>query len=155
MGCRASEQQDDASFVVEQLPTVQHTAEQLPSAPTEQAVELLITLTVNNVRFQAVITHPEMIAYFQTALPMTLALAELNGNEKYGTLEQSFALATERLAVIQPGDLLIYQNQTLVLFYEPVHSHYEYTKIGQLIDPDGLKQALGTGSVTIQLTGNC
>ncbi|MGL6057399.1 MAG: hypothetical protein ACRC17_03645 [Culicoidibacterales bacterium] len=43
MGCRASEQQDDASFVVEQLPTVQHTAEQLPSAPTEQAVELLIT----------------------------------------------------------------------------------------------------------------
>lgn len=43
------------------------------------------------------------------------------------------------------------EQATFVVFYEPVHNHYAYTKIGYLENPDGLKQAVGSGDVQFHL----
>ncbi|MBQ7697087.1 MAG: hypothetical protein IJT35_00695, partial [Paludibacteraceae bacterium] len=50
---------------------------------------------------------------------------------------------------IEAGDLLLYGNNCVVLFYETFSSSYSYTRIGKLTSADGLKAALGTGNVSV------
>ena len=69
------------------------------------------------------------------AMPMTLNMDEMNGNEKYFFL--SDALPTN---AGQPG---------LVLFYESFQSAYSYTRLGSITDTAGLADALGSGSVQV------
>lgn len=50
---------------------------------------------------------------------------------------------------IYEGDLMLYGNNCLVLFYESFSSGYSYTRLGSADDPAGLAEALGTGSVEV------
>ena len=45
-------------------------------------------------------------------------------------------------------DLMLYSGNCVVLFYGSAGG-YSYTRIGQLTSTDGLKEALGTGSIRV------
>ena len=86
-------------------------------------------------------------------LPMTLEMAELNGNEKHGRLPRSLPIDALRPGTIRTGDLLLYGNDTLVVFYETFRSSYSYTRIGRIDESAGLAQALGPGNPRVTFTG--
>ena len=82
-------------------------------------------------------------------LPMTLDMSELNGNEKYYYLDGSLPTDAGVPSGIKAGDLKLYGNNCLVLFYESFSTVYSYTDLGHIEDPAGLAEALGSGAVSV------
>ncbi len=76
-------------------------------------------------------------------------MSELNGNEKYYYLSGSLPANSGRLPGIHTGDLMLYGDNCLVLFYESFSTSYSYTTIGYVENPDGLAAVLGSGDVQI------
>lgn len=84
---------------------------------------------------------------FLDLLPLTLDMAELNGNEKY-RYGVSLPTAAQHCDTVAAGDLMLYGSNCLVLFYGPAGG-YSYTRVGRLLSTDGLAEALGTGTATV------
>ena len=82
-------------------------------------------------------------------LPMTLEMSDLHCNEKYHYLSQSLPTNRTSVGTIHAGDIMLYQDNCVVLFYETFNTSYSYSRIGHIADTEGLKQALGGGNVTI------
>jgi hypothetical protein len=50
---------------------------------------------------------------------------------------------------IRTGDVMLYGNDTLVVFYKSFPSNYRYTRIGRITKVEALAQALGPGGQRI------
>ena len=97
--------------------------------------------------FTANIEDSETGRAFMAKLPLTLDMSELNGNEKY-CYGVDLPRADKRFDSIAAGDLMLYSGNCIVLFYGSAGG-YSYTRIGKLTGTDGLKEALGTGSIRV------
>jgi hypothetical protein len=82
-------------------------------------------------------------------MPMTITMSELNGNEKYYTMQKRLPTNSQQVRTITTGDLMLYGSDTLVLFYKNFTTSYSYTRLGYLEDVSGLANALGSGSVQV------
>ena len=76
-------------------------------------------------------------------------MKELNGNEKYFDLPSNLPSNASNPGTIQPGDLMLYGSNTLVLFYKSFSTTYNYTPMGRIDDASGLTAALDSGNVTV------
>ena len=108
-----------------------------------------ITITANGRKFSATLYDNETAKAFKARLPLTLDMSELNGNEKYYYLSDSLPTNSSRPSKINNGDIMLYGNSCLVLFYEDFSTSYSYTPIGRIDDPDGLAAALGSENVQV------
>ena len=108
-----------------------------------------ITLTIGEQTFSATLLENESTHQLLALFPMTLDMNELNGNEKYFYLDGDLPVESQQPGQINAGDLMLYGNNCLVLFYETFSSGYSYTRLGSVDDPAGLVEALGTGGVTV------
>ena len=84
-------------------------------------------------------------------LPMTMEMSELNGNEKYFYMSESLPTAAKKPDGIRAGDLMLYGDSCIVLFYESFNTSYSYTPLGRLTNTNGLAKALGKGNVTVTI----
>ncbi|WP_229418083.1 cyclophilin-like fold protein [Massilia sp. Root351] len=82
-------------------------------------------------------------------LPLTLQMAELNGNEKHADLPAALPADASKPGTIRNGDLMLYGAKTVVVFYQSFPSPYAYASIGHVADPAGLAQALGRHGVRV------
>lgn len=110
-----------------------------------------ITITVNGTSFSAKLEDTEAARELAARLPLELRMSELNGNEKYVYLDEPLPTATERPGTIHAGDLMLFGDDCLVLFYESFRSGYSYTRVGRLDDPSGLAEAAGAGAAVVIL----
>ena len=109
-----------------------------------------INIIIGSKTFTATLADSETGEAFAALLPLTVTMNELNGNEKYHYLNSSLPTAAYQPGTIHAGDLMLYGNNCVVLFYETFNSSYSYTRIGALDDPSGLSDALGTGNVSVR-----
>ena len=65
-------------------------------------------------------------------LPLDLKMEELNGNEKYVYLDKSLTNNPTNPNKINKGDIMIFGNNCLVIFYKSFETTYSYTKIGHI-----------------------
>jgi len=86
---------------------------------------------------------------FKALLPLTLEMDELNGNEKKYDFSKDLPTDAANPKTIESGDLMIWQKNTLVLFYKSFPTSYSYTKLGKIRDPSGLEAAVGKGSIRV------
>lgn len=86
---------------------------------------------------------------FRALLPLTLEMQELNGNEKYHYLSQSLPTNRTKVGTIHVGDIMLYGDNCVVVFYETFTTSYSYSPIGHINNPEGLKEVLGSGTATI------
>lgn len=108
-----------------------------------------LQITVSGQSFRGELYDNETAKAFAAMLPITLNMQELNGNEKYHYFDAPLPTDPSRPSGIHTGDLMLYGNNCLVLFYEDFATSYSYTPIGRLDDPTGLERALGSGSAEI------
>ena len=88
----------------------------------------------------------ETVESFVNLLPQELNMSELNGNEKYIYLDTALPTNSLKPKRINAGDVMLYGDNCLVIFYKSFDTSYSYTKIGYI---DNLPD-LGNGSITIK-----
>ena len=115
----------------------------------QSMVNQKIKITVNAQIFTATLLDNQAAKAFREMLPMTINMTELNGNEKYFDLPSSLPTNAVKGNNIKVGDLSLYGNNVLVLFYKSFTTSYSYTKLGHVDNPDALAAALGNGNVVI------
>ena len=106
-------------------------------------------IKVGDQAFTATLYDNATATAFKSMLPLTINMAELNGNEKYADLSGSLPANASDPGTIQAGDLMLYGSNTLVLFYKTFSTSYSYTRLGRTDNPSGLAAALGTGNITV------
>lgn len=109
-----------------------------------------INVVIGSNTFTATLADSETGEAFAALLPLTVTMNELNGNEKYHYLSFSLPTAAYQPGTIHVGDLMLYGNNCVVLFYETFNSSYSYTRLGAIDDHSGLAAALGSGNVSVR-----
>ena len=108
-----------------------------------------IIITIKNKKYEAVLydnsTTKELIKKF----PITITMSDLNGNEKYYNFSKSFSTSSENVANINKGDIMLFGDNCLVIFYKSFSTRYKYTKLGYIKNTEDLENSLGKGDIEI------
>ena len=123
---------------------------------------ILIFLLINNIlgeeqyyikikdkEYQIELESSETANQIKSKLPFTISMNNLNGNEVYYYFDESFKTNQQSVGTINQGDIYLYQDKCLVLFYKTFTTTYTYTKIGKVINPEGLDTLIGSGNVEV------
>ena len=108
-----------------------------------------INLNINGQNFTATLYDNLAVEELLEKLPLNITMSELNGNEKYYYFSDTFTTNAQRVGNIQKGDIMLYGNNCLVVFYDSFSTPYSYTKIGYIDNPDSLEDIVGSGSVQV------
>jgi len=89
-------------------------------------------------------TTKELVKRF----PLNMRMVDLNGTEKYHTLEEPLPVKIEPVDKVRYGDILLFQSRYLAVFYDTFDPVKQYSIIGKIDNPELLREAVGTGSIT-------
>ncbi len=109
-----------------------------------------INVVIDDKKYVARIDANETAQTFVNKLPQSFDMSELNGNEKYIYMDFSLPTNSSNPKHIVAGDIMLYGDNCLVIFYKSFDTNYSYTKIGHI---DNLKE-LGNDKVTVHLKSN-
>ena len=103
-------------------------------------------VTINEQEYLIQLEDNEATRSLHEYLPLELSMSDLNSNEKYANLD--FSLPTNEYSPnrIQAGDVMLFGDDCLVIFYQSFDTSYSYTKIGHIDGMDDL------GSQSIKAT---
>ena len=105
------------------------------------------TVTLNGQAFDIELADNATAQAFAGMLPLSGTLSELNGNEKYIQVDETLPSNPTNPGTIEAGDVMLYQSNYIVVFYETHPSSYTYTRIGKISNTAGLAEAVGAGNV--------
>ncbi len=106
-----------------------------------------VKVTIAGQDYEMKTEENETVTALLKLLPLEMTMEELNGNEKYFNLEETLPTGAYRPGWIEKGDVMLYNNNCLVIFYQSFSTNFSYTKIGHIANlPD-----LGAGSVKVAL----
>ncbi len=111
-----------------------------------------INVIINEVKYSITLENNKTATEFKKKLPLTITMNELNGNEKYYYFDEIFDSYPIKIDTIYAGDLMLYNNNCLVLFYETFKTNYQYTRIGRIDNIENLKNDLETGNIKVTFT---
>lgn len=114
-----------------------------------QSEEIKINLIVNNKTFSATLNNNETVRQLTAMFPMTIQMSDLHSNEKYNYLDSSLTTNSYIPNRINAGDIKLYGNNCLVVFYESFSNSYSYTDLGRVDNVDAFVSELDSGNVTI------
>ena len=120
------------------------------SASTALALEMeTMQMKIGDKEYSVVLNDNNTTKALRELLPMTVTMAEFNGNEKYYLLHNSLPSRPEHIGQIKSGDVMLFGDDSLVVFYKDFKTTYSYTRIGHIENAADLEQTLGRGSVII------
>ena len=114
-----------------------------------QSEEIKINLIVNNKTFSATLNNNETVRQLISKFPITLNMSDLHSNEKYNYLGSSLTTNSSTPRRINAGDIKLYGNSCLVIFYDSFNNSYDYTDLGKVDNVNEFVAELGGGNVTI------
>ena len=108
-----------------------------------------LKMTIGGISFDLELDNNDTAAAFRNILPATLSMQELNKNEKYIYLDTSMPTDSSAVGSIKAGDLMLYGDNCIVLFYKSFSTSYSYTRIGHITDTDNLAAAVGSDAIDV------
>lgn len=91
-----------------------------------------VNITINDKEYILELEDNTTTREFLNILPLGITMEELNGNEKYIYLDNKFTTNSKVPETINKGDVMLYGNNCLVIFYKTFTTTYSYTKIGHI-----------------------
>jgi flavodoxin len=108
-----------------------------------------IKVTINNKEYTLNLEDNATSRKLVELLPLETKMQELNGNEKYVYLSESFPTDSYKPERINKGDVMLFDNSCIVIFYKSFDNKgYNYTKIGHIDNLDDL----GSGDVQVKFS---
>ena len=107
---------------------------------------LNIKVNINNKTYNLSLENNNTVKEFINLLPQEFNMTELNGNEKYVYLDNSLTTNASNIKHINKGDVMLYGDDCLVIFYKSFDTSYSYTKIGHI---DNLED-LGNSTIKVK-----
>ena len=104
-----------------------------------------IFVTISGKKHEIKLENNSTVSALIKELPLEVSMSDLNNNEKYVDLDSSLPTNTYSPKHIEAGDVMLFGNNCLVVFYESFDTSYNYTKIGHI---DNLPN-LGSGSISM------
>lgn len=108
-----------------------------------------IVITIENKKYEAILydnsTTKELIKKF----PITITMSDLNGNEKYYNFSKRFPTSSENVGNVKKGDIMLFGDNCLVIFYKSFSTRYKYTKLGYIKNTEDLESSFGKGDISI------
>lgn len=111
--------------------------------------EKTMKLWIGGAAFDAVLEDNDTARAFGALLPMELHMTELNGNEKYHYLMSGLPNDPQRVGHIEAGDIMLFGDDCVVVFYQSFDTPYSYTRIGRIVDAENLADSLGAGDADV------
>ena len=124
----------------------------MPGLVASQTKDSRMWMIIGERRFSITLADTEAAREFAAMLPLSIDMADLNGNEKHAELPKSLPTNPHRPGTIRNGDLMLYGSRTLVVFYLTFNSSYAYTRLGRIDDPSQLASVLGQKNLLIQFS---
>ena len=98
----------------------------------ESNMNLNINVIIGGKTYKAELEENDTARNFINMLPQEYNMTELNGNEKYIYLDETLPTNSYSPKHIKKGDLMLYGNNCIVVFYKSFDTSYSYTKIGHI-----------------------
>jgi hypothetical protein len=111
--------------------------------------KMKIKLIINDKEYIATLEDNDTSKELLERLPLEIEMTELNGNEKYYTFNNKFISNPTNIKTINKGDIMLFNDDCLVLFYKSFDTTYKYTKIGSLVNPNELE--LNDENITVKI----
>ena len=103
-----------------------------------------IKVIINDKTYTLKLENNKTVNEFIELLPNKFIMNELNGNEKYVYIDKSLTTNSYNPKHIEKGDVMLFGDNCLVIFYKSFDTSYSYTKIGHI---DNL-ETLESGNIT-------
>jgi hypothetical protein len=113
-----------------------------------------ITIRINDKSYIVRMDVNDAAQEFARSTPFELPMVELNGNEKYYRGADTLVTDAHRMTSVKTGDLMLYEDNCIVLFYKDFETDYSYTRLGWVYDAEDLAETLGDGNVNVIFTKN-
>jgi hypothetical protein len=110
-----------------------------------------VKIIINNKTFQVNLENNSTCNEFLKQLPLQLNMKDLNNNEKFIYLDKSLPANPINVNKIDVGDIMLYEDNCIVIFYKSFKTPYRYTKIGTIENPENLESNLGNGNVLVDI----
>lgn len=108
-----------------------------------------IELEINGDKYDAFLYNNETSNKIKEKMPLSLNMQELNGNEKFAYLDYELPVNEESIGKIEAGDIMLYQNNCIVIFYKDFETSYSYTRLGKITDKS-FAENIGADSIKVK-----
>lgn len=104
-----------------------------------------VEIIINNKSYKLELENNKTTLELIKLLPLEITMNDLNNNEKYFYLDKNLPTEEENINNINKGDVMLFGNNCLVIFYKSFETSYTYTKIGHISNLEDLSN----GSVNV------
>ena len=91
-----------------------------------------IYASLNNEKLEINLEKNSTTSALVKLLPLDITMNDLNKNEKYAYLDESLPTNTYSPKHIEAGDVMLFGDNCLVIFYKSFDTSYSYSKIGHI-----------------------
>ena len=93
-----------------------------------------MTLTIEGRAFALALEDNEAARAFAALMPLELDMRDVNGNEKFAELNAPLPADERAPGRVEAGDVMLYGDDGVVVFYESFDTPYSYTRLGRVDD---------------------
>lgn len=134
-------QNPEKDIVEEQIKEKVEEQTEEPNSKVEESEDNMdntIKVIIENKSYVANLEQNETVKEFLNMLPQEFDMSDLHGNEKYIYLDTKLPTNSYNPKRIEAGDIMLFGNDCLVVFYKSFDTTYSYTKIGHIENFDDL-----------------
>ena len=113
----------------------------------EDSMIKVIKFIITDKNYSLILEDNETTRKLLENLPMNVEMNELNGNEKYVYMDVEYPTNSINPKHINKGDVMLYGNNCLVIFYKSFDTSYSYTRIGHIENLEDL----GNDSIDVRI----
>ena len=101
---------------------------------TTEKVSDTVKVFINDKEYKLNLYDNETSSSLIKLFPIEVTMKNLNENEVYVYLDEEFPTNSSNPKTINAGDVMLYGDSCLVIFYKTFNTSYSYTKIGHIDD---------------------